>query len=404
MPPGLIRALQLVSFRDLPGTMSETAHAAPSLADLEDELTIVWQVGLNHLRSASLPLLRRIAGAADPGTTDVASSVEPLLRISVERLGSGREAAAAAQLFGLAPAARGGTAFERRVWAADAYGISYDSFRRKKPERRVYEAVGHVLLVLVEEARLRSERMKLEIRKPADSRLAVQWVERFEAYYRLWTPIMALGGDLTAYRATLLDPERPFDRPDDVWVDPLTGEERSYTQEFQAEGYARMALFDFAEVKWELKQFMIRHGGMWLLSSAETEVAVADAVYRMGWHSPWNERDESWLRSALQDSRGRELHHFLNYLKATTIGQETRREWQEWAAECRCTWDLDGHSSENEYFPTRKHHTGIAEDCGLHLIVSACAEYCDLIDRDWQKIADWYYDGGVVRRGIRAVA
>jgi hypothetical protein len=63
-----------------------------------------------------------------------------------------------------------------------------------------------------------------------------------------------------------------------------------------------------------------------------------------------------------------------------------------------CTW-TEPPDSELEYFPTRRHHDGIADDCQVHRVIEACAVYCDVIDRDWRKIADWYHLDDQVRRG-----
>jgi hypothetical protein len=228
----------------------------------------------------------------------------------------------------------------------------------------------------------------------------VAWVERFEAYYRIWTPIIALGGDLTAYRSTLIEADRPYDRepgtegPDDP----------GYTQEVQADGYARQALYQYACFEWELKQFIQRYGGLWLFSDAATETAVSSAIYRIGWHvTPFNERDQSWLRSTIADSRGGELHHFLDLLDRTSIGQATNLEWQQWVGTCRCQWELGSVPVEGdrlEYFPTSAHHDGIEPACQMHQVIAACGSYCDLIDQDWHRIADWYHLGDAPRRGV----
>jgi hypothetical protein len=213
-------------------------------------------------------------------------------------------------------------------------------------------------------------------------------VERFDAYYRLWTPIYALGADLTAYRSTLLEADRPYDRRPGT----LGAEDPGETQEGQAHGYARQALFDFAWVLWELKQFIVRYGGHWLLSSTESETAASDLVYRLSWHvTCFNHRDHSWLRVTAADG-GCELHPFLTTLAGSDIGRATHDEWQNWVADCNCTWDLAAASPRaDEYFPIRDHHDGIRETCQLHEVVLACATYCDVIDGEWLKIADWYH-------------
>jgi hypothetical protein len=204
----------------------------------------------------------------------------------------------------------------------------------------------------------------------------VQWVERFEAYYRIWTPVYALGANLAAAIATRR--EEPADHP--PW-DPDSSE--PYDPEDQADGYGRYALYAYAQFRLELKRFMTRHGGLWLLSDVDVEQQVADAVYRIGWHNPLNEDDDSWLRRFLADSRHEEPQHFAQMLKATSIGSQTLLEWQQYVASCDCADVEQGQ-----------------EGCQVHATIQACHDYCDLIDADWLKIADWYRPGSMPRRGV----
>jgi hypothetical protein len=198
----------------------------------------------------------------------------------------------------------------------------------------------------------------------------------------------------------------------------MSTETESYSQEYQAEGYIRFALYRFATFLSEMHRFQVKRGGFWMLSDAETETKASDAIYRIGWFTPNNERDDSWLRVSMQQSQG-ELHTFQHILMTTGIGQATHAEWQEWASKCLCVWPVDDRTSETDehggtndegsvkdgdandpHFPTSKSHTGISEDCHLHQLVSACQDYIELIDEDWLKIADWYRIDEVPRRGV----
>jgi hypothetical protein len=210
------------------------------------------------------------------------------------------------------------------------------------------------------------------------------WLDRFAAYYRIWSALSGLGGDLTAYRSTLLEPREVWDRrfgaagPDDP----------GYSQEEQAEGYATFALYHYADFEWQLRQFETLYGGQWLLSDAEAEQAVADAVYRVWWHTPCNERDRSYLRIVLAQAHEQEMHEFISLLRSEEIGRATEVEWLEWVSTCECAWSR---VAGNEYFPTPKHHSGISDACQMHQVVEACADYLDLVNRDWARLADWYH-------------
>jgi hypothetical protein len=368
--------------------------AAINHDDLTEELDRLRNRGLIRLRGLDLPALSEAARVTTgDDSLDTPVAIEQLLRSAVARLGGGDHGDAASALLGLERGLRGASPVERREAAADALGMSSETFRTRH-QKVVLSSIADQVLALVHEHEMRSTHEQLSRRHPAESRLAVEWVQRFEAYYRIWTPVFALGADLTAYRGTMLEEDRPYGGNGDVGPH---GE--MYTQEMQAEGYAQSAIYYYARFAWELAQFMTRHGGLWLLSDGETETAVTDAVYAIAWHiTPLNERDESFLRSVLQDTRGQEMHGFLQLLGRTDIGQETYAEWLDWLGSCQCKWE-GGETTEAEHFPTRTNHEGILGTCQVHRVIEACGTYCDLIDRDWRRIADWYHLDDPVRRG-----
>jgi hypothetical protein len=363
-----------------------TEASPPSHENLVTDLIQLRAAGLPRVRRLRLPALKAAEELALDSGDQSADGIEQVLRKAVAKLEGGPQGEATAILFGLEGGTRGLEEAERRRRAAESFNRSFSTFRQRY-ELPLVDDLATQVLVLCQEGRLRFAREQLERRHPAESRLAVQWVERFDAYYRVWIPIYALGADLTAYRSTLLEVGRPYDRaagtdgPDDP----------GYTQEDQARGYARHALFDYALFLWELKQFMIRYGGHWMLSSGEAETAIADLVYKVSWHPTcYNERDKSWLRVAVSES-GTELHPFLTILTSTDIGRATDLEWQEWVTDCLCEWDIGASQEESEYFPTSRRHEGVKADCQVHEPIAACGGYCDSIDLEWGTIADWYH-------------
>jgi hypothetical protein len=112
-----------------------------------------------------------------------------------------------------------------------------------------------------------------------------------------------------------------------------------------------------------------------------------------------NERSDSLLRTVLQETPNQELHGFLDQLASTEIGQTTHRMWQDWVGTCECVWKPEELSDE-EFFPTRNHHTGIGATCQIHGTIEACGDYLDFIDRNWRKVADWYHFGEAPPRGV----
>jgi hypothetical protein len=65
------------------------------------------------------------------------------------------------------------------------------------------------------------------------------------------------------------------------------------------------------------------------------------------------------------------------------IGPSVHQEWQEFAVSCDC--EDDDHPKE---------------DCRVHALIKACQRYCELVDAEWYKIADWYHPDTKPRRPI----
>ncbi|MDZ7733888.1 MAG: hypothetical protein U5R31_13230 [Acidimicrobiia bacterium] len=341
--------------------------------------------GIVKLRSLDLPALRQAAyatGTTEPNDQVAAPQIEAVLRRALDDLGGGRLGACAALLFGLEPGTRSDRPSDLRREAAERWGVSAERFRRD-PQELICGQLAESILNLAQRHQERLAHLDLEQRLPTASRLAVAWLERFEAYYRIWTPISGLGGDLTAYRSTLLDTDRPYDR------EPGTEgrDDPGYSQELQAAGYVSYALWHYTRFLVDLQRFISRYGGMWLLSDARAEEALENAVYRITWHNPNNEQDDSYLRLLWEQAQG-ELHGFRMLLRDDRIGAATEVEWQEWAGGCSCTWSV-GDEVNREHFPTFRHHGGIDAACQVHAVITACNDYCTLVDDDWHRVADW---------------
>jgi hypothetical protein len=360
----------------------------PSQEALITDLKLLRQKGL--LRSGELQLPALLAAGrvitADESATDQVV-IEIALRKAIERVGGGAYGESAAALFGLEQGTRTRSSRLRRELAGGKLARSADTFR-KRYEPTMLAAIATQILALCSEQYARDTREQREPRDPAESAMAVEWLRRFESYYRMWTPICALGNDLTAYRLHLIDPDRLWDRrygthgPNDL----------GHSQEEQAEGYARFALYHYAHFEWELRQFITASGGLWLLSDAEAEQALADAVYEISWQIELDERDQSYLRTLVAESPDHELYGFLDRLATASAGQNVEQVWQDWVSTCACAWDPQARSDE-EYFPTSDHHDGIKRDCKVHRVIHACGVYMDLVDQDWKRIADWYRIG-----------
>jgi len=372
----------------------------PSRDQLVDDLKLLREKGLPEIENLELPALGSAALIVVPAgeRPDEAALVETLLRRAAARLGGGKFGDSAQALFGLDGDTRTVTAGVRREIAAERLGVAVRTFRRKH-EDPMLDQVAHQVLVLCSEQGQREGRDEMAAEHPVESGMAALWVERFEAYYRIWSPITGLASDLTAYRSTLLEEPRPYDRR----FGTDGPEDEGYSQEEQAEGYARDALYHYAFFEWQVRQFRALHGGLWLLSEPDVENAVSNAVYRISWHvNPYNERDQSYLRTLIDETPGQELHGFLTRLTSTVLGKATHQEWQDWCAGCECTWPP---GAGEEELPTARSQRGVSDECQVHQVITACVDYCELIDTDWRKIADWYHlEGDQITKGKTAEA
>jgi hypothetical protein len=345
------------------------ASPAPSHADLVTDLQLVREKGLTQLRRLRLVALGQAARMCDLTTDEhpEPAAVEGLLRQAVERLSGGRLGEAAAYTFGLAQGTKDWPAQDRRTHVAQLYGVTPDR-ARKAQEPTAIAQTAEEILNLCHEHQMRDVRMRLEYRLPAESRLAVQWVERFEAYYRIWTPAAHLSNDLRAAIETRREADpghAPWD-PTTPWDGP----------EGQARKYASYALFAYTQFKLEIKKFIVRHGGLWLLSGPEAEAQASDAVYRIGWHNNLTEADDSWLRRALAQAQYEEQIHFSHLLESSAEGAVILAKWQKLVASCACATDDQPQPG-----------------CQVHATIQACEDYVRLIDEDWDRIADWYHAG-----------
>jgi hypothetical protein len=367
----------------LPSADVELPTDAELIADLE-----TWRrngvLKLAKLRLAALGRACQACGLADTAAEAAQPPVlKELVRSALTQVGGSMSGRCALVLLGLDANTFDLAPNLLREDAAEIVGVGVERFRRE-PQQQVLQVTADCVLELCRSHRTRLARLAMEQRHPADSRLAVHWLERFEAYFRIWTQVYALGADLTAYRQTLIDPSRPWDQlPDED--DPA---DLGYTQEDQAMGYGTFALVRHAMALRAEQHFIDRFGGLWLLSSSTAEAEARDALAAIRASLPTNERDHSWLRTAAQADH--EMHEFLLALQDDPIGKATRKEWQDWLSACQCKWTAEQHDPSIEYFPTARYHGEIVPACPTHQAIEACSRFCALIEQEWLKVADWY--------------
>ena len=355
----------------------------PDRGDLFEELMHIRRLGIAALGRRSYPALERAviaAGRIDPGESVGAYAVEQIIRDAAVQIG-GDLGDAALLIFGLEEGARSDSPTELRKMGAEACGVSVSQFRHRH-EHIIRDQIAHLIETEIHQHRLHVSALRRDVRSPVASRLAIEWLDRFEAMYSMWNSLTGVGNDLSAYRSTMLEEDRPWDG---------AGGDEEYTQEIQAAGYVTAALFHHTTFLCRLRDFQKRYGGLWLLPEASVESALADAAHRAVLTSPNNERDDSYLRSLLDGVPEQEFDGFLRAIKDDEIAMSIHDEWQDWVATCGCSWDL-GSRQGREIFPTAINNTLISDQCDMHMLISACNDYCLLLDDSWDQIADWYRD------------
>jgi len=200
--------------------------------------------------------------------------------------------------------------------------------------------------------RLRHKHRTEREREPPHTRTGVNWLERHEAYRRVWTPISALRADLA------------------VLLGYLRGGEAGWPD--LADRLMNMT-WRYAQFSRELERFVEDYGGLWLLADIDSEIAAADAIRRIDYHVPFGEADSSWLRLILKGTPGEELDPFIDRILAEDRGHEILAVWMDWAVGCRC--DLESPDTEL---------------CEVHTWAAAADHFVRLIDKDWYAVADWY--------------
>lgn len=328
----------------------------PAFEDVLADLKTLRRGGLTKLRQLQLPALDQAAVAAGErliSETSDPSAIRRLLIAAVGRLGGGRFEDAATTLFGLGEGQLGVLPGELRKTAVQQWGVSPTTFRGH--EARVMAQLAEEILGLTKEFALHLSRLNVERVAPAETRFKVEWLRRFDTYYRMWSPVSGLANDLAAARATLLE-------TDSIWAD----------QQDQADGYLRYALFHLAAFLTEKQRFVREFGGNWLLSKRDIGVLAADSIYAIDWESPFSEDDNSYLRMSHADAEGEGLRFKISL--DSHIGHELMRDWRRWFESCRCT-DLEAPAS----------------DCSPYRLIGACNLYQRIIDDEWERLSDWYH-------------
>ncbi len=330
-----------------------TEPAKPDPRALAAELAGLTRSGATTEALRDCPALLSLqlvaAKSASTDNADLAVAASIVLREACASVDEQQHGPAAVVL-ALAQGTRGSLLKDRRRQAANALNVSDEHFRKNR-EELLLEAVADEIYAADSAYRLRHRHRTERQREPIDSRLGIDWRAQHQSYRRIWTPITGVRNDLPFLVEYLQD--------EDQYYDEICDRLCSIS-------------WHYARFSTALEQFVEEQGGLWLLADMETEIAAADAVYRLVTLAPLGAMDISWLRQLLAEATNHELEPFSDLL---IEAGERRRElmgcWVRWASECDCR-------SADE------------PRCDRHRWEAAADEFIRLIDEDWYRVADWY--------------
>lgn len=335
-------------------------------AELEDVVvpgvTLKTLIGLPTL--LGLAIVRAKSLSDDP--EDLAAAAAGVLKESCARV-DGERNGVTATLLGIAEGTRHLGGSERRRRAAALVPISEGRFR-KKHEAEYLRAFSEDLVVTDSAFQARGLH-EAQTPEPAESRLGVNWLEHHEAYRRIWSPVMALKLDLEVLlgylrtnRAAGIELEQTTDQSPAPWPDIADR--------------GMILMWRRAQFTTAIDRFVEDFGGLWLLSDPNQESRAAEAIYQLSFNGPCGSADDSWLRLRLAEAQAGELDDFVDVVYANDNGKDMLRSFLEWADRCRCSHDSAGAAPR--------------QACEVHRWLAACDQYIELIDEDWDKVADWY--------------
>jgi len=176
----------------------------------------------------------------------------------------------------------------------------------------------------------------------------IDWLARFEFYYKMWSAASGLRHDLELG----LDHFRKGETVD-------------------AEMFIRKSFYYYARYLTELECFQTEYGGLWILPNTKTEDAIADSTWCIRKPTPLSEIEDSILR--LTFTRHPELALFMHATFVEPYLQPIMHVWRDWVHACKCAYSKNPHT-----------------DCKVHETITWAAFYMDGLEEQWDFLADWY--------------
>jgi hypothetical protein len=198
--------------------------------------------------------------------------------------------------------------------------------------------------------RLSEKRLSQRTRRhPLESAMQINWLTRFESYYKLWTAASGVRHDLEqalSYRAC--------------------------NEDGTAALFTRKSLYFYAQYLAELNRFQDEYGGLWIFPNTKTEDALADSTWLIRKPIPLGEVAESIIRLTYEQTPA--MAFFMHATFAKPYLGEIIELWSRWVQSCSCA-DLDGDPRD---------------DCDVHRTIGWIKLYMDGLDAQWDFLIDWY--------------
>jgi hypothetical protein len=250
------------------------------------------------------------------------------------------------------------TGVKKRPGRADhiARWLGYQAPSLKKMRKDGTSPLGVVIDGMVEQlvrrevdylvdARRRTQRAR---RPPLESAMRVEWLDRFERYFKIWAPISGLRHDL------------------DIALDA-----RQHGDTAEADLFIRKSLYHHAGFLTELKSFVSQHGGLWIFPDTRSEDDIADSSWFIREPIRLGEINESILRTTLANAP--EVTLFMHATYTDRHLQPILDVWQKWIQSCQCS---------------RLNRP--RNDCRVHATIRWASFYMDAVEAQWDFLADWY--------------
>lgn len=185
-------------------------------------------------------------------------------------------------------------------------------------------------------------------RPPLESAMRVDWLQRFERYYEMWTEVSATRYDLEL---------------------AITHNRKGNTED--CDHFARKSLWYYANFDRGLADFVRDYGGLWIMPDPNAEQLISDAVWLLSKPMPLNEVERSRLRIALLDHN--ELATFFDAAHSDPAVQPLAAAWLGWIVSCECA-----------------SHKRPRKSCKPHQTIGWLVAFMDALDEQWDMLADWY--------------